>query len=124
MVPAKKEKLRSLGSTDQVVQTPHSHSNDSLLVTTKVFIEPTKWGTYGIIVTVRKGENRGPLGYPLPPQHAAEVPQPQPNTPLLEALATATGGAINPDVSSLVLPVAPPEQHSLLPYLIPLAMAV
>jgi hypothetical protein len=64
------------------------------------------------------------LGYTLPRQNAAEVPQPQPNVPLLEALADATGGAINPDVASLVLPVAAPEQHSLLPYLIPLAMAV
>ncbi len=84
----------------------------------------TKVGDYRIEVTLPTGENLGPLGYTLPPQHAAEVPQPQPNTPLLEALAAATGGTINPDVASLVLPVASPEQHSLLPYLIPLAMAV
>jgi len=86
--------------------------------------QTTKAGDYRVDVTLPTGENLGPLGYTLPRQNAAEVPQPQPNVPLLEALADATGGAINPDVASLVLPVAPPEQHSLLPYLIPLAMAV
>jgi hypothetical protein len=86
--------------------------------------QTTKAGDYRVDVTLPTGENLGPLGYTLPRQNAAEVPQPQPNTPLLEALASATGGTINPDPTSLVLPVAPPEQHSLLPYLIPLAMAL
>ena len=86
--------------------------------------QTTKVGDYRVEVTLPTGENLGPLGYTLPPQSVAEVPQPQPNTPLLEALAAATGGAINPDPTSLVLPVTAPEPHSLLSYLIPLAMAV
>jgi hypothetical protein len=84
----------------------------------------TKAGDYRVEVTSPLGERLGPFGYTLPPPQAAEVPQPQPNLPLLEALARATGGALNPDVSSLVQPVAPPEQNPLLPYLIPLAMAL
>ena len=87
--------------------------------------QTTKSGDYRVDVTLPNGENLGPLGYTLPRQNnIAEVPQPQPNTLLLEALVTATGGAVNPDPTSLVLPVAAPEPHSLLPYLIPLAMAV
>lgn len=87
--------------------------------------QTSKTGDYRVDVTLPTGENLGPLGYTLPRQNnIAEVPQPQPNTLFLEALATATGGAINPDPTTLVLPVAAPEQHSLLPYLIPLAMAV
>jgi uncharacterized membrane protein len=84
----------------------------------------TKAGDYQVEVTTPSGERLGPFGYTLPPPHAAEVPQPQPNLPLLEALARETDGAVNPDVSSLVRPVSPPEPHSLLPYLIPLAMAL
>jgi hypothetical protein len=60
----------------------------------------------------------------MPPPRVGEEPQPQANAPLLQALASATGGSINPDVSTLVLPTGPPEQQPLLPYLIPLAMAV
>ena len=87
--------------------------------------QTSKVGDYRVDVTLPSGENFGPLGYTLPRQNnVAEVPQPQPNTLLLEALATATEGTINPGPTSLVLPVASPEQHSLLPYLIPLAMAV
>lgn len=84
----------------------------------------TKAGDYRVEVTPPAGERLGPFGYTLPPPQIAEVPQPQPNLRLLEALARATGGALNPDVSSLVQPVAPPEQNPLLPYLIPLAMAL
>lgn len=84
----------------------------------------TKAGDYQVEVTSPPGERLGPFGYTLPPSHAAEVPQPQANLPLLEALARTTGGALNPDVSSLVQPVAPPEQNPLLPYLIPLAMVL
>jgi hypothetical protein len=84
----------------------------------------TKAGDYQVEVTSPSGERLGPFGYTLPPPHIAEVPQPQPNLPLLEALARATDGALNPDVSSLVQPVAPPEQNPLLSYLIPLAMAL
>lgn len=83
-----------------------------------------KAGDYRVEITPPAGERLGPFGYTLPPRQAAEVAQPQPNLPLLEALAHATGGALNPNVSSLVQPVAPPEPFPLLPYLIPLAMAL
>ena len=83
-----------------------------------------KAGDCRVEVTLPSGENLGPLGYTLPPRRAAEVPQPQPNLPLLESLARATGGSVNPDVASLSQPVAPPKQQPLLPYLIPLAMAL
>ena len=84
----------------------------------------TKAGDYRVEITPPAGERLGPFGYTLPPLQAAEVPQPQANLPLLEALAQATGGALSPDVSSLVQPVAPPEPFPLLSYLIPLAMAL
>jgi hypothetical protein len=81
-------------------------------------------GDYRVEVTLPSGEKIGPLGYTLPPRRIGETPQPQPNLPLLEALAQATGGSLNLDVSTLVQPTSPPEQQPLLPYLIPLAMAV
>src|SRR5437867_1078839 len=84
----------------------------------------TKAGDYRVEVTVPSGEKLGPLGYTLPPLHPREAPQPQPNLPLLETLAQATGGSVNPDVAALVPPTGPPEQQPLLPYLIPLAMAL
>lgn len=84
----------------------------------------TTAGDYRVEVTLPSGEKLGPLGYTLPPRRAVETPQPQPNLPLLETLAQATGGSISPDVDALVQPVGPPEQQPLLPYLIPLAMAI
>ncbi|MSQ47326.1 MAG: VWA domain-containing protein [Deltaproteobacteria bacterium] len=84
----------------------------------------TKAGDYRVDITSPSGERLGLFGYTVPPPRVAEVSQPQPNLSLLEALARATGGTLNPDVSSLVQPVAPPEPFPLLPYLIPLAMAL
>ena len=84
----------------------------------------TAAGDYQVEVTTPSGERLGPFGYTLPPPRAAEVPQPQANLPLLEALARGTDGAVSPDVSSLVRPVSPPEPYPLLPYLIPLAMGL
>jgi hypothetical protein len=81
-------------------------------------------GDYRVEVTLPTGENLGPLGYTLPPRRSVEIPQPQPNLPLLETLARATGGRVDPDVASVAQPVGPPEQRPLLPYLIPLAMAL
>ena len=82
-------------------------------------------GDYRIEITTPAGEKMGPLGYTLPQrQTATEQPQPQANLPLLEALAAATGGSLNPDVATLVHPTSAPEPQSLLPYLIPLAMAL
>jgi hypothetical protein len=79
-------------------------------------------GDYRIDVTVPSGEKIGPLGYTVPPRRTGETPQPQPNLPLLGALASATGGSINPNLATLVQPTSPPEQQPLLPYLIPLAI--
>jgi hypothetical protein len=81
-------------------------------------------GDYRVEVTTPAGEKIGPLGYTMPPRHVGETPQPQANFPLLQALASATGGSINPDVSALAQPTSPPEPQPLLPTLIPLAMAV
>jgi Ca-activated chloride channel homolog len=81
-------------------------------------------GDYRIDVTLPDGAMLGPLGYTLPPLRPREAPQPQSNLPLLETLARATGGSINPDVSTIVQPIGPPAQQPLLPYLIPLAMAL
>ncbi|MGH8009716.1 MAG: glutamine amidotransferase, partial [Candidatus Binatia bacterium] len=81
-------------------------------------------GDYRLTVTLPSGETLGPLGYTLPPLRAREVPQPQPNLSLLETLARATDGSVNPDIATLVQPISPPEQQPLLPYLIPLAMAL
>jgi uncharacterized membrane protein len=81
-------------------------------------------GDYRIDVTVPSGEKIGPLGYTIPPRRTGEASQPQPNLPLLEALASATGGSVNPNPATLVQPTSPPEQQPLLPYLLPLAMAL
>jgi uncharacterized membrane protein len=81
-------------------------------------------GDYRVEVTLPTGEKLGPLGYTMPPRHSGETPQPQANLPLLETLARTTGGSVSPDVATLVQPTGPPEQRPLLPYLIPLAMAL
>jgi hypothetical protein len=84
----------------------------------------TRAGDYRVEITLPAGEKLGPLGYTLPPRRAVETPQPQPNVPLLEDLARATGGSVSPDATALVQPAGPPEQRPLLPYLIPLAMTL
>ena len=81
-------------------------------------------GDYRVEVTLPTGEKLGPLGYTVPPRRSGETPQPQPNLPLLETLARATGGSVSPADAALVQPTGPPEQQPLLPYLIPLAMAL
>lgn len=81
-------------------------------------------GDYRVEVILPSGEKVGPLGYTVPPRQTGETPQPQPNFSLLEALASATGGNINPDVSTLIQPTSPSEPQPLLSYLLPLAMAL
>lgn len=81
-------------------------------------------GNYRLQVTLPTGEELGPLGYTLPPPRAVEVPNPLPNLDLLETIARATGGSLTPEVASLPQPEGIPETRSLLPYLIPLAMAL
>jgi Ca-activated chloride channel family protein len=81
-------------------------------------------GDYRITATTPGGEKIGPLGYTVPPRRLGETPQPQPNFSLLQTLASATEGRLSPDVSTLVQHTSPSEPQSLLPYLIPLAMAI
>jgi hypothetical protein len=81
-------------------------------------------GDYRVEVVLPSGEKIGPLGYTVPPRLTGEAPQPQANLSLLTALAAATGGGVNPDVSALIQPTSPPEHLSLLPYLISVAMAL
>ena len=81
-------------------------------------------GDYTLDVALASGEHLGPLGYSLPALRPREAPQPQPNLALLETLATATGGSLSPDLTSLTAPLGRPEQYPLLPILIPFAMAI
>jgi uncharacterized membrane protein len=81
-------------------------------------------GDYTLDVALASGEHLGPLGYSLPALRPREAPQPQPNLALLETLATATGGSLSPDLTSLTAPLGRPAHRPLLPILIPLAMAI
>ena len=81
-------------------------------------------GDYRAEIMLPSGEKVGPLGYTVPLRRTGEMPQPQANLSLLATLASATGGSVNPDVSTLIQPTRPAEQQPLLPYLIPLAMAL
>jgi hypothetical protein len=81
-------------------------------------------GNYTLDVALASGEHLGPLGYSLPPLRPREAPQPEPNLPLLETLATATGGSLSPDLSNLTAPLGQPGQRPMLPILIPLAMVI
>lgn len=84
----------------------------------------TQAGDYRIAVVLPSGDTLGPFGYTLPPQRPVEMPQPQPNVTLLETIARMTGGSLTPDVTTIEQPVSPPEPRPLLPYLIPVAMAL
>ena len=81
-------------------------------------------GDYTLDMTLPSGEQLGPLGYTLPPLRPHESPQRQHNLRLLETLAEATGGAVNPDLTIISPPLGSSEQQPLLPYLIPLAMTL
>ena len=98
-------------------------------------------GDYRIEVRLPSGETLGPLGYTVPALGRGEVPRPQPNLVLLETLAQATGGSLNPDPSDVVHrgrnmssdrtegdtfrpSVSPLRPQPFLPYLIPLAIGL
>jgi hypothetical protein len=55
-------------------------------------------GTYNIDLSSRRASDQGfpPLAYTVSPAVYAEVPRPVPNYALLEHLASATGGKLNP----------------------------
>ncbi|HLX38436.1 MAG TPA: hypothetical protein VKR29_11570, partial [Candidatus Binataceae bacterium] len=66
-------------------------------------IDASEPGTYYIEVksTDAKATALPPLAYTVSPAVTAEVPRPQPNYALLEQLASATGGRLNPSTSDL-----------------------
>ena len=82
-------------------------------------------GTYFINLEPPAGSNRKipPLAYTVSPAVWAEVPRPAPNYGLLEELASATGGHLNPPPESLHLS-RPTVEHrtSLNPYALVAAM--
>ena len=81
-------------------------------------------GDYTLDVVLPGGERLGPFGYTLPRLRPREAPQPRPNLRLLETLAGATGGVLNPELATLSPPLGPAAQQPLWPYLIPLAMTL
>ena len=68
-------------------------------------IEAPAPGTYNISVRAPgdKSQTFPPLAYTVSPAVLAEVPRPAPNYGLLERLASATGGRLNPDVAEVGL---------------------
>jgi uncharacterized membrane protein len=67
-------------------------------------IEAAEPGTYRIEVKGQTGRMKlPPLAYTVSPAVRAEVPRPAPNYALLEQLATATGGRLNPSPADIAL---------------------
>lgn len=84
-------------------------------------------GTYNISVRAPgdKSQSFPPLAYTVSPAVLAEVPRPAPNYGLLERLASATGGRLNPDVSAVGLGRPNLEKRkSLSPFIIIAAMII
>jgi len=88
--------------------------------------EAPKPGTYNIALKTPRGATPytfPPLAYNVTPAVSAELPQPAPNYGLLEHLASATGGRLNPSPSELAMSRPLFEQTvSLNPWLIVTAM--
>jgi Ca-activated chloride channel homolog len=83
-------------------------------------IEAPRSGTYNIELAAPHAADHSfpPLAYTVSPAVYAEVPRPVPNYALLENLAAATGGKLNPTLSQLSLPRPKFEQTtSLSPWL-------
>ncbi|HJU12091.1 MAG TPA: VWA domain-containing protein, partial [Candidatus Binataceae bacterium] len=65
-------------------------------------IEAPRAGTYNIELTSRRAEQKfPPLAYTVSPAIYAELPRPAPNYALLEQLAAATDGKLNPASSEI-----------------------
>ncbi len=61
-------------------------------------------GTYRIAIrSPEKAQSFPPVAYTVSPAVLAELPRPAPNYGLLESLASATGGRLNPDVAAVGL---------------------
>jgi Mg-chelatase subunit ChlD len=90
--------------------------------------EALKPGTYNIALKAPRGTNAPvfpPLAYSVTPAVNAELPQPSANYGLLEHLASATGGRLNPSPGELALSRPQFEQTvSLSPWLIVTAMVL
>jgi Ca-activated chloride channel family protein len=82
--------------------------------TTTTFEAP-KPGTYQLELRSRGGKKQAfpPLAYTVSPAVLAELPRPFPNYDLLEQLASATGGRLNPDPGEIAL--ARPKLHQKTP---------
>jgi hypothetical protein len=88
--------------------------------------EAPKPGTYNIDLKAPRGSTAfsfPPLAYNVTPAINAELPQPEPNYGLLEQMASATGGRLNPSPNELAMSRPLFEQTvSLNPWLIVTAM--
>ena len=85
---------------------------------------PAAPGDYTLSVALPTGERRGPLGYTIPARQRSEIPRPQTNLALLDALATGTGGRLNPDPATLRPVAGPLRRTPLLPALLGVALVV
>ena len=84
-------------------------------------------GTYNVEIRapLAAGEKFPPLAYTLSPSVNAELPRPEPNFALLEKIASASGGRLNPSVGEIASarPIVE-RRESLNPLIIALAMIV
>ncbi len=82
-------------------------------------------GDYRIELRTPRGSvTEAPLGYTIARSATIEKPRREPNWPLLEEIARATGGEVNP-LGDQVKPAPAPEGKApLAPFLLPAAMAV
>lgn len=88
-------------------------------------IDALEPGTY--YIEVKSADSKAvplpPLAYTVSPAVTAEVPRPQPNYGLLEQLASATGGRLNPSISEVEMTRPTIERReSLDAYLVVVAM--
>ncbi|MEA2626642.1 MAG: hypothetical protein QOD06_2687 [Candidatus Binatota bacterium] len=82
-------------------------------------------GDYRIVVSGPRGVLTNPaLGFTVPRSDVAERPRSEPNWALLQELADATGGRMNPAPSDVHGPAASPRSTPLAPWLLPLAIAL
>lgn len=84
-----------------------------------------KAGDYRIEVrAAERALTRPPLGYSLRGAESGEEPRRESNRPLLDQIAEATGGVVNPRLDE-VLPGPPPvEREPLTPYFLPAALLI
>lgn len=80
-------------------------------------------GDYRVEIGSARGPvTRTPIGFTLAASAVGERPRREPDWPLLEALAEATGGRVNARAGEIEPAPAPGEKRPLAPYLIPPAL--